>query len=117
MKFLCVAAALATASAFTTSGGAFTTITPSVGEKAVNNVFADNSAHRTRRATIVMDGKANGTFYVMLVLGSLDPSYVRFLEGKHVPYDGLRASLVETYSAKISGRCLPGKWEIETVST
>jgi F-type H+-transporting ATPase subunit gamma len=58
MKFLCVAAtALATAQAFTTSPGAFT-IAPST--PALNNVFTDNSAaHRTRRATIVMDGKAN----------------------------------------------------------
>jgi len=31
---------------------------PSVGER-VNNVAADSSAHRNRRATIVMDGKAN----------------------------------------------------------
>jgi len=62
MRFFCVAAALATASAFTTSPAAFTTISPSVGERSVNNVFADNSAHRTRKATIVMDGKANGEF-------------------------------------------------------
>jgi F-type H+-transporting ATPase subunit gamma len=59
MRFFCVAAALATASAFTTSPAAFTTISPNVGERAVNNVFADSSAHRTRKATIVMDGKAN----------------------------------------------------------
>lgn len=60
MKFLCVAAALATASAFTASPAAFTTLTPSVGEGGVHNVFADSgSSHRTRRATIVMDGKAN----------------------------------------------------------
>jgi F-type H+-transporting ATPase subunit gamma len=58
MKFLCVAAtALATAQAFTTSPGAFT-VAPST--PALNNVFTDSSAaHRTRRATIVMDGKAN----------------------------------------------------------
>lgn len=37
---------------------AFTTRTPLVGER-VNNVVADSSAHRTRKATIVMDGKAN----------------------------------------------------------
>jgi len=59
MKFLCVASLLATAAAFTNSGGAFTAYSPSVGEKSVNNVFADSSAHRTRKATIVMDGKAN----------------------------------------------------------
>eukprot|EP00578_Thalassiosira_sp_NH16_P022754 CAMPEP_0181100386 /NCGR_PEP_ID=MMETSP1071-20121207/13165_1 /TAXON_ID=35127 /ORGANISM="Thalassiosira sp., Strain NH16" /LENGTH=140 /DNA_ID=CAMNT_0023183111 /DNA_START=108 /DNA_END=526 /DNA_ORIENTATION=+ len=58
MKFLCVAAAaLATAQAFTTSPGAFT-VAPS--SPALNNVFdAPGAAHRTRRATIVMDGKAN----------------------------------------------------------
>jgi len=58
MKFLCVAATvLATAQAFTTSPGAFTTA-PST--PTLNNVFTDQStAHRTRRATIVMDGKAN----------------------------------------------------------
>jgi F-type H+-transporting ATPase subunit gamma len=57
MKFLCVAAAaLATASAFTTSPGALTTVAPS----GLNNIFvSDNASHRTRRATIVMDGKAN----------------------------------------------------------
>jgi len=59
MKFLCVAALLATASAFTTSGAAFTTQSASVGDRSFNNVFADSSAHRTRKATIVMDGKAN----------------------------------------------------------
>jgi len=68
MKFLCVASLLATAAAFTNSGGAFTAYSPSVGERSVNNVFADSSAHRTRKATIVMDGKANGKFYVDLVL-------------------------------------------------
>jgi len=53
MKFFCVAAILATASAFTT-GPAFAPQT--VG----NNVFEnDVVAHRTRKATIVMDGKAN----------------------------------------------------------
>lgn len=57
MKFLCVAAtALATASAFTTSPGAFT-VSPSA--PALNDVFQAGSAHRNRRATIVMDGKAN----------------------------------------------------------
>jgi len=59
MKFLCVASLLSTAAAFTNSGGAFTAYSPSVGERSVNNVFADSSAHRTRKATIVMDGKAN----------------------------------------------------------
>jgi len=59
MKFLCVAAALATATAFTTSPAAFTTTTTHVGG-IVNDVFSDSGAsHRTRRSTIVMDGKAN----------------------------------------------------------
>jgi F-type H+-transporting ATPase subunit gamma len=59
MKFLCLAAVLATATAFTAGPSAFQSAT--VGERAINNVFAESgSAHRTRRATIVMDGKANG---------------------------------------------------------
>ncbi len=63
MKFLFVAAtALATASAFTTSPAAFTTSVPQVGG-AVNNVFSnEGNAHRNRRSTIVMDGKANGKY-------------------------------------------------------
>jgi hypothetical protein len=56
MKFLYLATLLAAANAFTTSPSVIST----VGEKSMNNVFADSSAHRTRRATIVMDGKANG---------------------------------------------------------
>jgi hypothetical protein len=63
MKFLVFAAALATATAFTIQPSAFS----SVGERGLNNVF-DGSAHRTRRATIVMDGKANGMFYVIFIL-------------------------------------------------
>lgn len=59
MKFVSFAALLATASAFTTSPAAFTTQSTNVGG-SVNNIFADNSAHRTRKSTIVMDGKANG---------------------------------------------------------
>jgi hypothetical protein len=60
MKFLFVAAtALATASAFTTSPASFTTSVPQVG--GVSNVFSnEGNAHRNRRSTIVMDGKANG---------------------------------------------------------
>jgi F-type H+-transporting ATPase subunit gamma len=56
MKFLCLAAILATAAAFTAGPSAF----HNVGERTLNNVFTESgSAHRTRRATIVMDGKAN----------------------------------------------------------
>jgi F-type H+-transporting ATPase subunit gamma len=59
MKFLFVAAtAIATASAFTTSPAAFTTSVPQVG--GVSDVFSQQgNAHRNRRSTIVMDGKAN----------------------------------------------------------
>jgi F-type H+-transporting ATPase subunit gamma len=55
MKFTYLATLLAAANAFTSSPS----VISSVGEKSLNNVFADSSAHRTRRATIVMDGKAN----------------------------------------------------------
>lgn len=69
MKFLFVAAtALATASAFTTSPAAFTTSVPQVGG-AVNNVFSnEGNAHRNRRSTIVMDGKANGKLLINFIL-------------------------------------------------
>ena len=67
MKFLLVAvSALAGASAFTTSPAAFTTHTAAVGGRAFENVVAEGTAHRTRHATIVMDGKANGKSYVLL---------------------------------------------------
>jgi len=60
MRFsACVAAVLATASAFTVSPSSFTAQVPqSVGGRVINDVVADNS-HRTRKATIVMDGKSN----------------------------------------------------------
>lgn len=55
-----IIAFLATASAFTTSPGSFTTNSPAVGERAFSRVTANNGdAHRSRKATIVMDGKAN----------------------------------------------------------
>jgi len=57
-KFFSFLAVLSVASAFTTQHAAFTTNTPSVGGK-VNDVSAESTAHRNRRATIVMDGKAN----------------------------------------------------------
>jgi F-type H+-transporting ATPase subunit gamma len=58
MKFLCVAfTALATATAFTTAPASFTTVTTA---PALNNVFTDSGvSHRTRRAIVVNDGKAN----------------------------------------------------------
>ena len=56
MRFFCLAALLATAAAFTAGPSAF----HNVGEKSLANVAQSGSAHRTRRATIVMDGKANG---------------------------------------------------------
>lgn len=68
-----LALCVAVASAFTTQPNAFTTKSLAVGERA-SNVFAA-AAHRSRRATIVMSGKANGRFYVYLVLA--DISYVR----------------------------------------
>jgi len=66
MKFFFIATLLAAANAFTSSPS----VISSVGEKTLNNVFADSSAHRSRHATIVMDGKANGKKFC--------------LEGKHV---------------------------------
>lgn len=63
MRILCLAALFASACAFTTN-------VPSVGER-VHNVAASGSAHRNRRATIVMDGKANGEFYVDSVPGRI----------------------------------------------
>ena len=67
MRVLCLAAALATACAFTTQPAAFTTQSPLVGERVSDNVVAAGGAHRTRRATIVMDGKANGEFHAHIV--------------------------------------------------
>mmetsp|Transcript_10306 Transcript_10306/g.24995 ORF Transcript_10306/g.24995 Transcript_10306/m.24995 type:complete len:369 (+) Transcript_10306:98-1204(+) len=58
MRFFCLAALLASASAFTTQGGAFTASSPAVGG-AFSDVVAAPSSHANRRATIVMDGKAN----------------------------------------------------------
>lgn len=54
MKFLlCVVSALATASAFTVH-------TPYVGQRSAVKISTDNgAAHRVRKSTIVMDGKAN----------------------------------------------------------
>ena len=57
MKLLCVASLLASAAAFTTSPAAFNTFSV---ERSLNTV--EENAHRNRRATIVMDGKANGTY-------------------------------------------------------
>jgi len=60
MKLTCVAAVLATASAFTVSPASFTTqVSHSVGGKVINDVVAESNSHRTRKATIVMDGKSN----------------------------------------------------------
>jgi hypothetical protein len=56
MKLLCIASLLASAAAFTTSPASINTFGV---DRALNN--ADVETHRTRRATIVMDGKANGT--------------------------------------------------------
>jgi F-type H+-transporting ATPase subunit gamma len=59
MKFLCVAtlaAALSTASAFAPTPN---TLVSSPAAPALNNVFGEENAHRNRKSTIVMDGKAN----------------------------------------------------------
>jgi F-type H+-transporting ATPase subunit gamma len=53
-----LALCVAVASAFTTQPNAFTTKSLAVGERA-SDVFAAVAAHRSRRATIVMSGKAN----------------------------------------------------------
>ena len=60
MRFLCFASALATACAFTSQPAAFTTNSPAVGGRVLDDVVASGQAHRTRKSTIVMDGKANG---------------------------------------------------------
>jgi len=59
MRFFCLAAFLATANAFTSGPAAFTTSVPAVGGRALDNVVAPSQSHANRRATIVMDGKAN----------------------------------------------------------
>lgn len=56
MKLLCFASLVASATAFTTSPASINTFGV---ERTLNS--AEGEAHRTRRATIVMDGKANGT--------------------------------------------------------
>jgi len=63
MKFAATIVAtglLATASAFSPSSAGFTTQTYSVGERTVGPMQQQGTAHSQRRATIVMDGKANG---------------------------------------------------------
>jgi hypothetical protein len=60
MRSFCIAALLAVASAFTTQPTSFTVKTANVGERASGVFPEQSSAHRTRKATIVMDGKANG---------------------------------------------------------
>jgi hypothetical protein len=75
MKFLYLATLLAAANAFTATSPS---VISTLGEKSIsNNVFADSAAHRTRRATIVMDGKANGKatrFFVLSDWGHLRTS-------------------------------------------
>lgn len=62
MRFFCLATLVAAATAFTSAPNAFTTTQPAVGERASFGVVDQSTAHRNRRATIVMDGKANGEF-------------------------------------------------------
>ena len=61
MKLLCLSGFLAAASAFSVTPSSFTAQTYSVGEKGAVNFGNNAVSHRTRRATVVMDGKANGT--------------------------------------------------------
>jgi hypothetical protein len=70
MRVICLASLFAATAAFTAQPHAFTTNAPLVGERA-SGVPEQGIAHRNRRATIVMDGKANGeyTFYVDFVPG------------------------------------------------
>jgi hypothetical protein len=63
MKLLCFASLLASAAAFTSSGAAFTTQSYNVGERSVN-IAGGSAAHHSRKATIVMSGKANGTYFL-----------------------------------------------------
>jgi F-type H+-transporting ATPase subunit gamma len=58
MRFISLAAILATACAFTQQPAAFTTNNPAVGGRVFDDVVAPTS-HRNRKATIVMDGKSN----------------------------------------------------------
>jgi hypothetical protein len=69
MRFFCLAALLASACAFTSQPAAFPTQGPVVGERAINDVVAPSSSHRNRRATIGMDGKANGKFQIDCISG------------------------------------------------
>lgn len=62
MRVLCLAAILASACAFTSHSAAFTPNSPLVGERQIDNAFSSSGAHRNRKSTIVMDGKANGKF-------------------------------------------------------
>lgn len=70
MRFFCLATLLATACAFTSQPAAFTTTNNLVGERVVDDNVVAPTSHRNRRATIVMDGKANGESYVEIVLES-----------------------------------------------
>ena len=60
MRFFVLLSLFAAASAFTTRS-------PAVGGIS-HNVVSEGSAHRNRRATIVMDGKANGESSVEIML-------------------------------------------------
>lgn len=74
MKLICLTSLLASAAAFTTNGAAFTTQSYNVGQR----VASEGPAHRTRKATIVMDGKANGT---LMFLAFED--FTRYIESMH----------------------------------
>jgi len=59
MKLLCVAGFFASAAAFQATPAAFSTQSSPVIDSILNPAATDGAAHHTRRATILMDGKAN----------------------------------------------------------
>lgn len=68
MRFFVAATIFAVASAFTSQPNAFSSPRVEVGERSNGLVVDQSTAHRTRKATIVMDGKANGeSLYVSSV--------------------------------------------------
>ena len=60
MKLLCVAGFFASAAAFQATPAAFSTQNSPVIDSLLNPAATDGASHHTRRATILMDGKANG---------------------------------------------------------
>ena len=75
MKVLCSLSLLAVASAFAPQPVAFTTMTPSVADRSV--LATEPVTHRTRKATIVMDGKSNGRLQTQVPLYRVDEDQQR----------------------------------------